>query len=508
MKIAYRILAFVALVALLFSCKGKGATLSDTADLSPYLTADGKITLTAGDVSFNLIPVAPGLFLMGETFEQKTVKNPDIHPVFLDGFAIGEEEVSQGLWKAVMGSNPSPKENLKAPVTRVSWQDAVKFTNRLSKMTGLPFRLPTEAEWEFAARGGNRSLRQRYSGSNDGPGAVNELGIKNMSGSVWEWCSDAWTDDLGDEPAINPTGPESGENHVLRGGSAADPKIDCIIFSRKPAVASAKSGAAGLRIAISTGEKCPQELLDIIGNRIARETSGPEPEEFTVGDVKFKMLPVEGGIFSMGATIDQLNLSKDDEKPAHQVTLDNYKIGQYEVTGALWKAVMGYLPPNMKADNYPVGNVSWYDAQLFILRLNELTGRKFRLPTEAEWEYAARGGKKHKGLVFAGSNRSAEVAQNEKKDLKTRPVGQLRPNELGTYDMSGNVWEWCQDYFGPYTADDAVNPTGPEKTESGLDFRVMRGGSAAALWDKCRTANRSQNRAAYFKSTIGFRLAL
>ena len=156
MKIAYRILAFVALVALLFSCKGKGATLSDTADLSPYLTADGKITLTAGDVSFNLIPVAPGLFLMGETFEQKTVKNPDIHPVFLDGFAIGEEEVSQGLWKAVMGSNPSPKENLKAPVTRVSWQDAAKFTNRLSKMTGLPFRLPTEAEWEFAARGGNR----------------------------------------------------------------------------------------------------------------------------------------------------------------------------------------------------------------------------------------------------------------------------------------------------------------------------------------------------------------
>ena len=509
MRIFSRIL-IPALTALLWvSCQGNhAATVADVADLSPYLSEDGTYELTAGGVSFKMVPVAPGFYQMGETFEQKVVKNPDIHPVFLDGFAIGEEEVSQELWKAVMGSNPSPKEKLNAPVTRISWEDAVKFTVKLSQMTGLPLRLPTEAEWEFAARGGNRSLRYRYSGSNDGPGAVNELGIKNMSGGVWEWCNDVWTDDLGDEPGINPVGPESGDSRVLRGGSAADPKIDCIISSRKQAFASSKSGAAGLRLAISTGEKCPQEILDILTGHGKRETSDLAAEDFTVGDVTFRMMPVEGGSFTMGATIEQLELAKDDEKPAHQVKLDTFKIGQYEVTCALWKAVMGYLPPNMKADNHPVGNVTWYDAQLFIRRLNELTGRQFRLPTEAEWEYAARGGQRHRGFVFAGANRSAEVAQNEKEDLKTRPVGQLRPNELGTYDMSGNAWEWCQDYFGPYSAEDAVNPSGPEKTESGLDFRVMRGGSAAAFWDKCRTANRSQNRASYFKSTIGFRLAL
>ena len=204
MRILSRIL-IPALTALLWvSCQGNhAATVADVADLSPYLSEDGTYELTAGGVSFKMVPVAPGFYQMGETFEQKVVKNPDIHPVFLDGFAIGEEEVSQELWKAVMGSNPSPKEKLNAPVTRISWEDAVKFTVNLSKMTGLPLRLPTEAEWEKAARGldarlypwGNSSrgigvYPNRLHQSGKDPQDLSPYGVMDMAGNAWEWMFD------------------------------------------------------------------------------------------------------------------------------------------------------------------------------------------------------------------------------------------------------------------------------------------------------------------------------
>lgn len=498
--------------AIVSSCgspSGKGT--GESVDLSKYLGSDGVYSFTVKDLSFTLTPVSGGSFSMGQTFDQGVKKNPDIHQVILDGFAIGTSEVTQDLWKAVMGNNPSPKDVPGAPVSGVTYENAVKFTAKLAKMTGIPFRLPTEAEWEFAARGGNKSLRYLYSGGNQfKPSMANELGIKAMSGGVWEWCSDKWTEDLGDELAINPTGPSEGIENVLRGGSSADPMSDCIISSRKGLSPKTKSPTAGIRLAVSTGEKCPQQIIDLIEKNIVPRDPVTEikPETFKVGDVSFRMLPVEGGSFRMGATEEHEKLAKDDEKPVHKVTLDNFMIGEFEVTCELWEAVMGYLPPYLQGKGYPVGNVSWYDSQSFIAKLNSLTGRKFRLPTEAEWEYAARGGKKAKGYPFAGALRSDVVAVKETKDLKPAKVGTRLPNELGTYDMSGNVWEWCQDRLAQYSAEDSVNPIGPEKTESGLDYRVMRGGSAAAFWDKCRTANRSENKASMFKSTIGFRLAL
>lgn len=500
----------VLIAGALSACGEKPVAPGTVADLTPFANDHGTFTLSVDGISFELVPVDGGSFSMGETADQGVRKNPDIHQVLLDGFAIGAQEVTQELWKAVMGSNPSPKENPAAPVSRVTWEEAVKFTARLAHKTGLPLRLPTEAEWEFAARGGNASLHYRYSGSNEQVGAVNELGIKDMSGGVQEWCSDVWQDKTGPDLAINPTGPAEGDDHVARGGSAADPKADCVISTRRKLHAKTKSGITGLRLAVSTGKPCPQEIVDLIlHNRVPRDpVTVMKPESFTVNGFTFKMMPVEGGTFRMGATEEHERLAKEDERPVHEVTLDAFMIGQYEVTGALWKAVMGWLPPRMLADDKPVGNISWYDAQAFIAKLNSLTGRKFRLPTEAEWEYAARGGRKTHAYPFAGSMRSAFVAQCETKDLQTRPVGQLAPNELGTYDMSGNAWEMCQDCMGPYSESPQVNPTGPDCSASGPDYRVMRGGSAAAQWDKCRTANRSDNRASYFKSTIGFRLAL
>ena len=186
------------------------------------------------------------------------------------------------------------------------------------------------------------------------------------------------------------------------------------------------------------------------------------------------MVYVEGGTFSMGATAEQGSDAYYDEKPAHQVTLKGFYIGKYEVTQAEWKVVMGENPSYFKGDNLPVENVSWFDCQEFICKLNELTGKNFRLPTEAEWEYAARGGRRSYGAKYAGDNDIDKVAWHKgNSNNTTHPVGTKRANELGLYDMTGNVWEWCQDWYGHYSSASQTNPTGPG---SGGE-RVSRGGS-------------------------------
>ena len=204
-------------------------------------------------------------------------------------------------------------------------------------------------------------------------------------------------------------------------------------------------------------------------------TSEPSEQTFNVNGVEFKMIKVEGGTFSMGATSEQISDVFNSEKPVHSVTLSDYYIGETEVTQELWQAVMGSNPSEFKGDNQrPVEYVSWNDCQEFIKELNQLTGKKFRLPTEAEWEYAARGGKYSRGYKYSGSNNADEVAWYcSNSGSKTHSVKTKKANELGLYDMSGNVYEWCNDWRGRYQSYSQTNPTGPSEGES----RVIRGGS-------------------------------
>ena len=223
------------------------------------------------------------------------------------------------------------------------------------------------------------------------------------------------------------------------------------------------------------------------------------------------MVFVAGGTFLMGATIEQLGDAAKDETPTHQVTLDSFYICKYQVTQSLWEEVMGHNPSYFKGENLPVENVSWNECQDFILRLNAMSGKNFRLPTEAEWEFAARGGNNSRGYKYAGSNNLNEVAwYGDNSGKQTHPVGTKSPNELGLYDMSGNVWEWCQDWYGKYNIKVEKNPQGPMISffRTFFSSRVLRGGSWDSLAWSCRLSFRNLGSPGHRGSYYGLRLVL
>ena len=221
--------------------------------------------------------------------------------------------------------------------------------------------------------------------------------------------------------------------------------------------------------------------------------------------ISIDMVRVEAGTFTMGATAE-MKEPWNDEKPTHRVTLTNdYYIGKYEVTQALWKAVMGNNRSYFEGDNLPVERVSWNDCQEFISKLNRITGKTFRLPTEAEWEYAARGGNKSRGHQYSGSNNLLDVAWfRDNFGSKTHAVGTKQANELGIYDMSGNVREWCQDWFGKYNSSSQVNPTGANSGSG----RVNRGGGWFNNAWGCRLSCRFSNTPGDRGNNLGLRLVL
>ncbi len=237
-------------------------------------------------------------------------------------------------------------------------------------------------------------------------------------------------------------------------------------------------------------------------NGASSSSSSNGIETITVNGVTFNMVRVEGGTFQMGSNDSEAD---SDEKPVHQVTLSSYSIGETEVTQVLWEAVMGSNPSNFKGSNLPVENVSWDDCQEFITRLNQQTGRRFRLPTEAEWEFAAHGGNKSRGYKYSGSKKIKAIAWYKgNSSSKTHTVKTKQANELGLYDMSGNVWEWCQDWYGDYSSSAQTNPKGP----SSGSLRVYRGGSWFDGARNCRSSNRNYNSPSNRSLNLGFRLAL
>ena len=297
------------------------------------------------------------------------------------------------------------------------------------------------------------------------------------------------------------TAPAAVEQHKEQDGVQPQPQPK---QSHTPVLEKIRKNRAVLGVALTVIVVIVAIVFMLNNNSQVNEAWTNETKTFEANGVSFTMIHVEGGTFTMGATSEMTEPSSDEE-PTHQVTLSSYYIGETEVTQALWKAVMGSNPSWFKGDNLPVEKVSWNDCQTFISKLNALTGKNFRLPTEAEWEFAARGGNQSRHTQYSGSSRIDDVAwYYGNSNDKTHPVKTKQPNELGIYDMSGNVDEWCQDWYDSYSSDAQTDPTG---AGSG-SLRVGRGGSWWGPPRACRSSYRNHGAHEGSCDNLGLRLAL
>lgn len=462
-----------------------------------------------------MVRVEGGAFLMGSDDPEAHSDEKPVHTVAVSDFLMSKYEVTHGLWKSVMGySFKRDGETDDSPVC-VDWYYAQDFIRQLNRITGLNYRMPTEAEWEFAARGGKLTRGYKYAGSNDinevaryhsnidysarqvGTKKPNELGLYDMSGCALEWCSDFYSRDYyARSPIDDPTGPASGSKRVVRGGTDVDAASDCRTTSRGCSAPDVCPVLPGFRLVLPN----PPAVFDTTDDTTQDTTTSIDcNSELHKALSDIEMVRVEGGPFRMIVNDSHNYRSK---RYIRSVTLPSFSIAKYPVTVGLWCLVLGRYKCKPEIFNIPMVRVTWQSINDFIDKLNEITGKCYRLPTEAEWEYAARGGIYSHGYKFAGSNDLASVAWYAgNSDNTTHPVGMKAPNELGLYDMSGNVWEWCQDRYSQPEATSPVNVV--------TDFdHVLRGGSWYVREESCRVDARTNLSPAIRHNTVGFRLAL
>ena len=497
---------------------------------------------SAKKVPAGFVYVEGGTFMMGNKDGDDDEKS--VHSVTLDSFYMCDHEVTQKEFRDVIGSIPGYSTGDNSPVDEVTWFDAIEYCNELSLKEGLTpcytnrnftwicdfsangYRLPTEAEWEYAARGGKNSKGYMYSGTNDlnfvpwyeygvigidDVGRIsntpkqripNELGIYDMSGSVWEWCWD-WYGAYSKNEQKNPCGASQGTERVLRGG-ASDycDSTACRVTNRSyytPGDYNELDGYyyIGFRVVRSAN------VANFSGEK---HNAANSKEQSRSDDWVF----VCGGNFKMGN-----DDGKNDEKPVHEVRLNSFYMCNHEVTQKEYRDVMGNNPSCFIGDNKPVECVTWYDAIEYCNALslkegltpcyNMLRGKLYcntsangyRLPTEAEWEYAARGGKKNNGYAYSGSNSIGNIAwYDENSGNSTHDVKTKSPNEFGIYDMSGNVFEWCWDWYDEYESAYKINPDESryqiEPVWSSRLFRVLRGGAYHCDPSNCRVTGRQK----------------
>jgi len=545
-------------------------------------------------VGMQFVRIPAGSFQMGSN-QGDSDERPVHQGAISRPFYLQTTEVTQGQWQTVMGNNPSHfKNGDDYPVEQVSWNDVQAFLKKLNAMDpGKNYRLPTEAEWEYACRAGTTG--ERYGNLSDiawyggnsgnqthpvGKKQPNAWGLYDMLGNVWEWCAD-WHDEgyYASSPSTDPRGPSSGSGRVVRGGSWFVNDNDTRIADRDrgftvygyfsyglgfrcatdndptretpiPDDSSGKNGtpattgkeriaaierawsqakaqdtieAYTLFIAAHDQDSLAEDLKKQARARIAelqqqarqeaarqeaarqeaarqeaakQEAARREQARTLLAGMRFVRIPA--GSFKMGSK------SERDEKPVHQVTISlPFYLQTTEVTQGQWRAVMGNNPSNFKnGDDYPVEKVSWNDVQAFLVKLNAMDpGKNYRLPTEAEWEYACRAGTTGERY----GKLDAIAWYNKNSSGQTHPVGQKQPNAWGLYDMMGNVWEWCADWYGEnyYANSPATDPRGPSSGSG----RVLRGGSWYGDGTLTRSANRYWYITDYRNYYLGFRCA-
>ena len=441
------------------------------------------------DMKFEMVLITAGKFIMGSPDQILYVPQHEV--TITKPYYIGKYEVTQELWEAVMGNNPSAfDKGAKLPVADVSWNDCQEFITKLNEKTSGGFRLPTEAEWEYACKAGTSTAYSfgdkmtpkdaNYVGSKIGKPKVvgsykpNAFGLYDMHGNVFEWCEDWYESDNSGGAKTDPKGPEvkgsaTGDRRVLRGDSFSSNYLTGFRLSDYgKAEPSFRGVDNGFRLARTADIKARQE--SVAKAKMVKEQAKMAKEQAKFASIEKEMVLIPAGKFMMGSP--ESEKFRFGNETQHEVTLTKpFYMGKYEVTQEHWEAVMGDNPSSgIKGSKLPVTNVSWYDCQEFIKELNEKTNGGFRLPTEAEWEYACRA-----GTTTAFSFGDSLTKRDANIDgLSISGVGSYKPNAFGLYDMHGNVWEWCEDWNTEYPAGAVKDPKA--KRPATLDSRVARGG--------------------------------
>ncbi len=509
-------------------------------------------------IKMKLVLIPAGEFLMGSPdLDRATVKNekPQHRVRITRPFYLGATEVTQGQYRAVMFRSPSKftgSDDL--PVERVSWNDAIAFCDKLSErekeqLGGARYRLPTEAEWEYACRAGSTtrysfgdvaaSLGEFawYKGNSDGrthpvgQKRPNAWGLYDMYGNVWEQCQDGYEKDYyGRSPDADPLGPpQAAAPRLNRGGCW---------FDGPGGTRSANRGwytpgdRLGFRVARVQSEASPvpppvpkvivkPPAPPIEEKKPAPTALGPDPQptptskdapKTVTNSIDMKLVLIPAGEFLMGSASSDKE-AEDDEKPQHRVRITRpFYLGATEVTQGQYRSVTGQTPSYFKgSDDLPVEQVSWDDAIAFCDKLTErekvrLGGERYRLPTETEWEYACRAGGTTRYSFGDNAVRLGEFGWLDgNSGGKTHQVGEKQPNARNLYDMHGNVWEWCQDSYDKdyYSRSPGADPPGIVQSP----FRVVRGGCWSVLPRAARSAYRSRFTPEYRNSFVGFRVA-
>jgi WD40 repeat protein/formylglycine-generating enzyme required for sulfatase activity/serine/threonine protein kinase len=498
-------------------------------------------------INLEMVLIPAGKFKMGSPKSELGRRTDETqHEVTLTKpYYIGKYEVTQEQWEAVMADNPSKIKAGKLPVTNISWEDCQEFIKKLNLKTNGGYRLPTEAEWEFACRAGTSTAYSfgdsltkgdaNFSASEDtgkdgvkdsakavGGYKPNAFGLYDMHGNVWEWCED-WKTTYLAGAVIDPIGPRAGERRVIRGGSFDFNGSAVRSSYRADETPAFPDHNVGFRLARSINSKdlLETEIKELFLKEIKEqeEKAKKEQEEKAkkeaeaivkkeAEDAKVKeaqkkaaiilnkevevkadlgksinleMVLIPAGKFIMGSPVSEKNHRKEETE--HEVTLTKpFYMGKYEVTQEQWEEVMGNNPSKIKGAKLPVTEVSWLDCQEFIKKLNAKTNGSYRLPTEAEWEYACRAGT---NTVYSYGDSITKNDANVIWGTSTKIVGSYKPNAFGLYDMHGNVWEWCEDWKADYPKESVIDPKGPATGQ----YRLLRGGSFTGAGSHSRAAN-------------------
>jgi len=560
---------FVAIVSL-FSPNSKTSSSGASGDEE---VLDEVVTVKLSNGSkLELVRVSPGSFEMSADDGENSDYFEQPHEATLERvFYIDRTEVTQMQWKNVMGSLPDMLTIDKykgddLPVVCVSWNDAMAFCEKLNDMGKAPkgwkFTLPTETQWEYAARGGDRSKHYKYSGSDDldeagwhsgnsgmkmhpvGTKLANELGLYDMSGNAFEWCLDSFVDDSRKVTAeFTLDNDDDGAKRATRGGCWILPekfsRLSCRSFNDcndmrnelgfRPVLVRIADYGADMKATPESASRQEPKKEQVAA--LPRQTASPAEEPirkkvFSLpGAVKLELVEVKAGAFEMSAWDGE----NDSDEVPHRVTLKkDFYLAKTEVTQMQWRTVMGNNPSEYYGLEKPVDSVSWNDAMAFCAKLNSIcdppAGWKFSLPTETQWEYAARGGNRSKGFTFSGGDNADSVAwyyensgnnrhfdstwsaDTAINDCTSHPVGQKKPNELGLFDMTGNVHEWCLDDWKEKS--DKLTAEFSRGNDRGGSKRGYRGGCCANEAKKCHPQRRRTDLPDFKSSRLGFRVAL